>query len=212
MRRYRVGLLLLTLGLFALAGCSSDSNTPEVAQRQEEKLSVVDAIIAEEAKKLEEKTVATETEATAEVTTEPDQESNPIQPIVEEDAPDIQLDGEIIDLTQMNSNMVYVVMNQMNMNPSEYVGKTVILQGNFDTLFDEGTQKQYHYALMTDETACCSVGLEFVWDDGNHVYPDEYPEPGEMIKVTGQFETYMDEGVNFLYCRLSNATLEIVPK
>lgn len=52
--------------------------------------------------------------------------------------------------------------------------------------------------------------MEFVWDDGSHVYPDEYPEENENVVIEGIYETYKDEGDDSLYCRLQNSTIKVV--
>ena len=36
--------------------------------------------------------------------------------------------------------------------------------------------------------------MEFVWDDGSHAYPDEYPEENADVNVEGTFETYTESG------------------
>ena len=69
-------------------------------------------------------------------------------------------------------------------------------------------KKYYHYCIIQDATACCAQGMEFVWGDGSHVYPDEYPAEDADVIVEGTFETYREEGDSNLYCRLANATLE----
>lgn len=50
--------------------------------------------------------------------------------------------------------------------------------------------------------------MEFVWGDGTHIYPEEYPEDNAEIVVEGIFEAYREEGDGNLYCRLSDATLQ----
>ena len=52
--------------------------------------------------------------------------------------------------------------------------------------------------------ACCSNGIEFLWD-GEHSYPADYPEQGANITVVGEFDKYY-EGRN-LYIQLVNAQL-----
>ena len=61
--------------------------------------------------------------------------------------------------------------------------------------------------MIQDATACCAQGMEFVWGDGSHVYPDEYPEEDAEVIVEGTFETYTEERDENLYCRLKDATL-----
>ena len=114
------------------------------------------------------------------------------------------------DLTKMGSNMVYATVFQMMMKPNEYVGKTVKMEGTYYSTWYEETKKQYHYCIIQDALACCAQGMEFIWGDGNHSYPQEYPNENAQIEVTGVFETYKEKGDENLYCRLEGAALEVV--
>ena len=113
------------------------------------------------------------------------------------------------DLTQMGSDMVYATVYQMMVEPSEYEGKTFRIDGNFYASYYEATKKYYFYCIIQDATACCAQGMEFVWEDGSHIYPDEYPDDNAEIIVEGTFETYREDGDENLYCRLSDATLQL---
>lgn len=118
-------------------------------------------------------------------------------------------DGTVdYDLTQMSSDMVYATVYQMMVMPEEYEGKTFRIDGNFYATYYEATKKYYFYCVIQDATACCAQGMEFVWENGTHIYPDEYPEDNAEIVVEGTFETYKEEGVQNLYCRLSDAILQ----
>lgn len=118
-------------------------------------------------------------------------------------------DGTVdYDLTQMSSDMVYATVYQMMVMPEEYEGKTFRIDGNFYATYYEATKKYYFYCVIQDATACCAQGMEFVWEDGSHIYPDEYPEDNAEIVVEGTFETYKEEGDQNLYCRLSDAILQ----
>ena len=112
------------------------------------------------------------------------------------------------DLTQMSSDMVYATLYQMMVTPEEYEGKTFRIDGNFYATYYEATKKYYFYCIIQDATACCAQGMEFIWDDGSHIYPDEYPEDNAEIVVEGTFETYREDGDENLYCRLSDAILQ----
>ena len=112
------------------------------------------------------------------------------------------------DLTQMSSDMVYATVYQMMVSPEEYEGKTFRIDGNFYATYYEATKKYYFYCIIQDATACCAQGMEFIWDDGSHIYPDEYPEDNAEIVVEGTFETYREDGDENLYCRLSDAILQ----
>lgn len=110
------------------------------------------------------------------------------------------------DLTSMSSDMVYATVYQMMMDPENYVGKTVRMSGTYNAVYYEPTKQYYHYCLIQDAAACCAQGIEFVWGDGGHVYPDEYPSDDSGIVVQGVFKTYQEDG--YEYCHLEDAVLE----
>ncbi len=113
------------------------------------------------------------------------------------------------DLTSMSSDMVYATVFQMMNSPEQYENKSFKISGTYYSIFYEPTGKYYHYCIIQDATACCAQGIEFVWDDGVHVYPDEYPERGSQVVISGIFETYTENGDKNIYCRLADASLAI---
>ena len=120
--------------------------------------------------------------------------------------------GVDYDLTTMNSDMVYASVYQLMVDPETYVGKTFKMQGTYYSTFYEPTNKYYHYVIIEDAAACCAQGLEFVWGDGSHVYPDEYPANESKVEVSGTFETYKEGEDERLYCRIVNATMRPLEK
>ena len=119
-------------------------------------------------------------------------------------------DGIDVDLTKLSSTMVYSEVYNMMNAPGDYIGKTIKMKGQFaigyvyntDGTPDESTAR--FACVIADATACCSQGLEFILT-GEHTYPNDYPELGSEITVTGTFEVYTENG--FQYCRLVDATL-----
>lgn len=109
-----------------------------------------------------------------------------------------------VDLTKLSSTMVYSEVYNMMYTPDDYIGKTVKMEGQFAYYEDPETKAQYFACIIADATACCSQGLEFILT-GEHTYPNDYPELGSEITVTGTFEVYTENG--FQYCRLKDAAL-----
>ena len=109
-----------------------------------------------------------------------------------------------VDLTALSSTMVYSEVYNMMTDPGSYIGKTVKMSGVYAVYHDESTGKYYHACIISDATACCSQGIEFELKSG-YSYPDDYPEEGGEICVTGTFDTY-EEG-EYTYCTLRNASL-----
>ncbi|MGN1202435.1 MAG: hypothetical protein ACI4RF_04010 [Eubacterium sp.] len=112
-----------------------------------------------------------------------------------------------VDLTQLSSTMVYSEVYNMMISPKDYVGKTVKMRGQFAQYTDTETGKTYYSVIIADAAACCQQGMEFVLNR-DYKYPDDYPEPGQEIEVTGEFQTYKEGELT--YCRLASGILEII--
>ena len=117
-------------------------------------------------------------------------------------------DGIDYDLTQMSADMVFATVNQVMHDPAPYEGKVFRMEGQYYVYADSKTGNNYFYCVIKDAFGCCKQGLEFVWGDGSHVYPDEYPEEYSEITVTGTFERYKEDDTS--YVRIKDATMEVV--
>lgn len=111
-------------------------------------------------------------------------------------------EGVDIDLTILSATVVYSEVYNMMYLPEEYIGKTIRMRGMFSSYHDEETDKSYYACIIQDATACCAQGIEFELE-GEHSYPEDYPEEGEDVTVEGVFDTYT-EG-EYTYCTLRNA-------
>ena len=181
MFKRKIPILFLCSLLFFVTGCQSGSTT---------KLQTTNNVT----KVLESQTNQTTTE-----TELPSEE--PISLNTE------SLDSVDIDLTTMSSDMVFVTVYQLMVNPEDYVGQTIKIHGSYYASLYEPTEQYAHYVIIEDATACCAQGLEFIWDQKDAVYPDDYPAENTQVTVIGQFETYYEN--DLLYCRLNNASLTI---
>ena len=110
-----------------------------------------------------------------------------------------------VDLTGLESNMVYAQVYDMVFGETDYEGKTVRAKGTFDCYEDPRTNQRYYAVLISDAAACCAQGLEFVLS-GEHQYPDDYPEIGAEIVIHGTFHSYED--ATGAYVQLNDAALE----
>ena len=102
--------------------------------------------------------------------------------------------------------MVYSEVYAMMTEPENYIGKTVKMHGNFAT--QEYNGQRLYACIVQDATACCAQGLEFE-PESTLSYPDDYPEPGTEITVTGTFDSYKEEvdGNTYIYLVLRNAQI-----
>ncbi len=104
-----------------------------------------------------------------------------------------------VDLTVLSANMVYAEVYNMMMYPDDYLGKTIKVSGPYYPLFYDGTGNYYHYVMIEDALACCQNGMEFIWDEGEHVYPDEYPKQDDIIEIVGELKSYKEEQYIYYY-------------
>lgn len=110
-----------------------------------------------------------------------------------------------VDLTTLDSNMVYAQVYDLVYGEKDYTGQMIRAKGVFDYYFDPQTNQEYFAILISDATACCAQGIEFVMA-GEHTYPDDYPELGAEITVHGVFNTYEDAYGS--YVQLKDAVIE----
>lgn len=75
-------------------------------------------------------------------------------------------------------------------SPEKYQAKCIKMDGMFNFYQDPETGNCYFACIISDATACCSQGLEFVLS-GDYKYPDDYPPVNSEITVTGIFETFL---------------------
>lgn len=114
-------------------------------------------------------------------------------------------EGVDVDLTRLSATMVYAEVYNMLTQPSEYMGKTIRMNGMEAIFYDEGMDKYYFACIILDATQCCSQGIEFELTD-DYTYPDDYPEDGTMITVTGVFDTYEEAGATYAVLRDAELT------
>ena len=195
-KRTGIGIWLLA-AVVLISGCGKQTDNGKGINNGK----TVDKVIESQVKKEEQQKTE---ESTKEDTQKNDQQntdtqtSESVQGSV--NAPEAAVD---VDLSVMDSDMIYATVYQMMSDPEQYVGKTFRIEGKFYVTYDEMTKSQYCYCVIKDATECCAQGLEFVWGDGSHIYPDEYPTDGTEVVVDGTFELYMENDSR--YCRLANA-------
>ena len=107
-----------------------------------------------------------------------------------------------IDLTALSSTLIYSEVFNMMMEPLEYVGKTVKMDGVCSIYEDENTGNIYYACIVQDATQCCSQGLEFVLDEDQY-QKEDYPKAGDEIIIKGTFDTYEENGNQYLTMRNS---------
>ena len=89
-----------------------------------------------------------------------------------------------VDLSQLSNTMAYSEVYNMVTAPESYVGKTVRMTGTLDIY--EDVSQTYFACIISDATACCAQGLEFVPKEG-YSYPEDFPPVGGTLTVEESF-------------------------
>ena len=90
---------------------------------------------------------------------------------------------------------------------NETTGEIYVKKAGGNFVLEVGVQETEKYlfgCIISDATACCSQGIEFIPTDDYH-YPEGFPQGGENITVTGVFEILEDNGEK--YIALTNAVI-----
>lgn len=199
----RKRIVLLMAGLLLLSGCGNSKPTTPANADTSTPQEVVESPKPTESVMQSEKNSVSVTESEPE---EPKQEMPVPKVAGTESNKSNQVD---VDLTQLSNTMLYSEVYNMVMTPEDYVGKTVKMNGQFAAYKGNPNNTDgpaYYFAVViADATACCQQGLEFVWS-GEHSYPEDYPEEGKEITVTGVFEPYQQNG--YTYYHLNTDTID----
>ncbi len=132
-------------------------------------------------------------------------------PISGAEAPDALLTPEPavidLDLSVLSGTVVYAQVYNMMYEPKTWLGKIIRMAGYYNYFDDTEHGIVYHACIVPDATACCAQGIEFVWY-GEHRWPEDYPEIGTDIVVTGRLEIYEEDGRKYLHLTDSDVKWE----
>ena len=103
-----------------------------------------------------------------------------------------------LDLSGLSGTVVYAQVYNMMYDPDAYLGKVIRMAGYYNYYEDTERGVVYHACIVPDATACCAQGIEFV-RAGSYRWPDDYPDIGTDILVTGRLELYEEDGTNYLH-------------
>ena len=107
------------------------------------------------------------------------------------------------DLSNMNFTMISSFFFQMLIEPETYENKIFKIKGNFQTFDNPEGGLPYFSVIMNDATLCCQEGIDFVWE-GEHNWPQDYPETGTEISIIGKYIVTEDDGFTYNYLLVSD--------
>jgi hypothetical protein len=109
------------------------------------------------------------------------------------------------DLLVVGDKMFVGQMNDIYLNPDDYLGRKIRYEGFF-TWFDNEETGQRYYCLVRNGPGCCGydslVGFEVDW-------AGEKPEDDDWCEVEGAIDTYEEDGLDYIVIRADS--LEVLP-
>ena len=103
-----------------------------------------------------------------------------------------------VDITELSETMASAELNNILSKPTEYIGKRIKTKGLYYSDYYAETDKNYHFVIFTDNTACCSYDIEFIMK-GEYKYPDDYPTNETPIEIVGVLDKYDEMGQTYHY-------------
>jgi uncharacterized membrane protein YcgQ (UPF0703/DUF1980 family) len=111
--------------------------------------------------------------------------------------------GETRDFVEIKEKMFIAQVNDVYLNPKDYLGKTIKLEGLFKQ--DHSYEKTYSFVIRYGP-GCCgndgNAGFEVAWA-AEKAKP--YPAEDSWVEATGVLKTYEENGYSdYLYLDLSS--------
>jgi zinc transport system permease protein len=107
-------------------------------------------------------------------------------------------------VVEIKEKMFIAQTNDVYLNPEDYLGKTLRLEGLFKS---ERYGEQSYCFVIRYGPGCCgndgNAGFEVAWDDRDAT-DKGYPDSDEWVEATGVLQSYEEDGFPYLYLALSS--------
>ncbi|MDR0662983.1 MAG: hypothetical protein LBF80_02750, partial [Spirochaetaceae bacterium] len=94
--------------------------------------------------------------------------------------------------------------NEVYLNPEDYMGRRIKLEGLFKTDTYTGSSEAYRFVLRYGP-GCCgydgSAGFEVSWPDGKGA---AYPAEDDWVEAIGILDSYDEDGYPYIYLALES--------
>jgi hypothetical protein len=105
---------------------------------------------------------------------------------------------------EIREKMFIAQVNDVYLNPEEYLGRTIKLEGLFKS---EQYGEQPYCFVIRYGPGCCgndgNSGFEIAWNNQDAL-EKPYPDIDDWVEATGVLQTYEEDGYPYLYLALSS--------
>jgi hypothetical protein len=109
-------------------------------------------------------------------------------------------------IIEIKEKMFIAQINDVYLNPEDYIGKTIKLEGLFKAEQYVENAPPYCFVLRYGPGCCGSdgnAGFEVAWDKQDKLYPND----DDWVEAVGVLATYEEDGYPYLYLALSSLTV-----
>ncbi|MDR1133833.1 MAG: hypothetical protein LBL05_06685 [Synergistaceae bacterium] len=109
------------------------------------------------------------------------------------------------DVVEIKEKMFVAQTNDVYINPDEYLGRTIKLEGMFG--LDNEVSPPVYYVFRYGPGCCgydANAGFEVAWGDEKTAYPDE----NDWVEAAGVLENYEYDGEPYLRLALTSLTVK----
>jgi uncharacterized membrane protein YcgQ (UPF0703/DUF1980 family) len=119
------------------------------------------------------------------------------------------------DVVEIKEKMFIAQTNDVYLNPEDYIGKTIKLEGLFKSYDSTDYGASYCFVIRYGP-GCCgndgSAGFEVAWEspsrDEDSAPESSYPEEDAWVEAAGVLKSYEEDGFPYLYLALSSLTVK----
>ena len=106
-------------------------------------------------------------------------------------------------ITEITEKMFIEQVNDVYLNPDDYLGKPLKLEGVYESFYLEDTAETVRYVRRLGP-GCCGddgfVGFEII-------FAGEYPEANDWVELIGIFEEYEENDMQYFRIRAASLTV-----
>jgi uncharacterized membrane protein YcgQ (UPF0703/DUF1980 family) len=110
-------------------------------------------------------------------------------------------------LLEIKEKLFIAQTNDIYLNPEEYMGRRIKLEGLFKTDYYTGNDEPYCFVLRYGP-GCCgydgTAGFEVKWPDG---LVAGRPDEDDWVEAVGVLDSYDEDGYPYIYLSLTSLTV-----
>jgi hypothetical protein len=111
-----------------------------------------------------------------------------------------------LDLTAFSVTEASDIAHRISESPQAFEGTTIKVKGHYEYAANYNTGGVIHSVVVDNDTGCCPGVIELIWN-GEHKFPEDYPEENAQIETEGVLKSYEEAGATYYYLDVDDITV-----